>query len=60
MRILREFELPGPDALMRREGDAIVIRPAPRQSLLGVLRGLQPLTEDFPEIADREPETSAL
>jgi antitoxin VapB len=52
VRIPREFELPGQDAIMSREGDAIVIRPAKPHSLLAVLQTLKPLKEDFPKIAD--------
>lgn len=52
VRIPREFELPGQDAIMTREGDAIVIRPVKPRSLLAVLQTLKPLKEDFPKIAD--------
>jgi antitoxin VapB len=50
VRIPREFELPGTEAVMTREADAIVIRPAPPRSLLAVLKHLKPLEESFPEI----------
>jgi antitoxin VapB len=52
VRIPREFELPGTEAVMSREGDAIVIRPAQPNSLLEVLRSLKPLEEDFPSIEE--------
>lgn len=55
VRIPREFELPGEDAIMRREGDRLVIEPAPPRSLLAVLAALAPLDETFPEIDDRPP-----
>ncbi|HYV75932.1 MAG TPA: hypothetical protein VFB24_16890, partial [Candidatus Binatia bacterium] len=32
--IPREFELPGDEAIMRKEGKRLVIEPAPRRSLL--------------------------
>ena len=32
VRIPREFELPGEDAIMRKEGDKLIIEPAPRRS----------------------------
>lgn len=60
VRIPREFELPGQDALMSREGDALVIRAVPRRSLLEVLATLEPLDEDFPEIDDPLPESARL
>ncbi len=37
---------------MRKEGDRLIIEPAPRKSLLAVLRTLHPIEEAFPEIAD--------
>jgi antitoxin VapB len=55
VRIPREFELPGEDAIMRREGDKLVIEPAPPQSLLAILAGLKPIDEDFPDIEDFPP-----
>ncbi|HLZ78898.1 MAG TPA: hypothetical protein VKQ09_06120 [Sphingomonas sp.] len=36
VRIPREFELPGEDAIMRKEGSRIIIEPAPLPSLLVV------------------------
>jgi antitoxin VapB len=48
VRIPREFELPGEDAIMRKEGERLIIEPAPPQSLLAVLATLAPLEEDFP------------
>lgn len=52
VRIPREFELPGDDAIMRKEGDRLIIEPAPPQSLLAVLAMLQPLDEEFPPIPE--------
>ncbi len=53
LRIPREFELPGEQALIRKEGDRLIIEPAAKPSLLAILASLQPLDEDFPEIEDR-------
>lgn len=53
VRIPREFELPGEDAVMRKEGDRLIIEPVPPKSLLAVLETLKPLREAFPPIADR-------
>ncbi|HWZ45421.1 MAG TPA: hypothetical protein VNW97_18240 [Candidatus Saccharimonadales bacterium] len=52
MRIPREFELPGEDAIMRKEGERLIIEPAPQKSLLAVLAALAPLDENFPAIAE--------
>jgi antitoxin VapB len=51
VRIPREFELPGTDAIMRKEGERLIIEPARPRSLLAVLATLDPLDEDFSEIA---------
>lgn len=53
VRIPREFELPGEDAVMRKEGERLIIEPAPkRKSLIEILDSIEPLDEDFPEIED--------
>jgi antitoxin VapB len=55
IRIPREFELPGNEAIMRKEGGRLVIEPAPRlSSLVEYVATIEP--EDFPEIEDRPPE----
>ena len=56
VRIPREFELSGEDAIMRKEGDRLIIEPAPPKSLLAVLATLTPLHEDFPPIEDLNPD----
>jgi antitoxin VapB len=50
VRIPREFELPGEDAIMRKEGFRLILEPAKPESLLTVLGMLQQLDEDFPPI----------
>ena len=52
VRIPREFEFRSEDAIMRKEGDRLIIEPAPPRSLLAVLATLAPLHEDFPPIED--------
>jgi antitoxin VapB len=54
VRIPREFQLPGNDAIMRKEGDRLIIEPVPAKSLLTVLAELKPLQEEFPPIHDPE------
>jgi antitoxin VapB len=56
VRIPREFEVPGEDAVMRKEGDRLVIEPAAPQSLLALLKTLMPIDEDFAPIPDPAPE----
>ena len=52
VRIPREFELPGHDAVIRKEGNRLIIEPSEPKTLLAVLADLKPLDEKFPPIAD--------
>ena len=56
VRIPREFELPGEDAVMRKEGERLIIEPAQPRSLLALLATLAPIEGDFPEIPDPPPD----
>jgi len=56
VRIPREFELPGEDAIMRREKGRLVIEAAPPRSLLELLKTLRPIEEEFAPIKDPQPE----
>jgi antitoxin VapB len=57
VRIPREFELPGEDAIMRKEGDKLIIEPAPKKkSLIEILDEWEPIDEEIPEIEDLPPE----
>jgi antitoxin VapB len=60
IRIPREFELPGSDAIMRKEGNRLIIEAAPTKSLLTVLAALKPLPESFPRIDDHTPDAVEL
>ena len=52
VRIPREFELPGDEAILRKEGGRLVLEPAPPRSLLALLATLEPLEEDFPPVEE--------
>lgn len=52
VRIPRELELPGQEAVMRKEGQRLVIEPAPPTSLLAVLAALRPLDEELPQVEE--------
>ena len=56
VRIPKEFELPGEDAVMRKEGGRLIIEAAKPRSLLALLATLEPLVDDFPDIDDPLPE----
>ena len=52
VRIPREFELPGNEAVMRKEGERLIIEPVAPKSLLAVLATLQSLDQEFPPIPE--------
>src|SRR5271169_2569869 len=56
VRIPREFELPGDDAIMRKDGNKLIIELIPPRSLLALLATLEPLDEDFPPVVDHRPD----
>ena len=55
LRIPRDLELPGNEALVRKEGNRLIIEPVRRRSLLELAASWEPLDEDFPEIEDPLP-----
>jgi antitoxin VapB len=56
IEIPSEFVLPGEDAIIRKEGNKLIIERTPKRSLLELLVTLEPLDEDFPEIENLPPE----
>ena len=52
VRIPVEFELPGDEAIMHRDGDRLVIEPVRKRGLVALLKTMKPLNEEFPEIDD--------
>jgi len=55
VRIPVEFELPGNEAVLHRDGDRLVIEPLRKRGLVALLKSMKPLNEDFPDIADPAP-----
>ena len=55
VRIPREFEIEGDEAILRKEGDRLILEPIRAGKLLSVLRALGPLEESFPDIDDSMP-----
>ncbi|MEA2882205.1 MAG: antitoxin VapB [Bradyrhizobium sp.] len=55
IRIPAEFELPGQEAIMYRDGDRVVIEPARKRGLLALLETMKPFDGDFPKIDDQPP-----
>jgi len=52
IRIPREFELEGKEAIIHKEGDRLIVEPVRKGKLLALLASLEPLTEPFPDIDD--------
>lgn len=57
VRIPKEFELPGNEAVMRREGGRLIIEPVPVRpvkgsaaALLALLATMEPIDEEFPDV----------
>ena len=57
VRIPKEFELPGKEALIHREGDRLIIEPVKTKwvkgsaaALLAVLATMEPIAEEFPDV----------
>jgi antitoxin VapB len=55
VRIPVEFELPGNEAIMHRDGDRLVIEPVRKRGLIALLKTMQPVEEAFPQIDDPVP-----
>lgn len=55
VRIPVEFELPGDEAVIYRDGDRLVIEPSGKRGLVALLKTMKPSDEDFPEINDPPP-----
>jgi antitoxin VapB len=53
VRIPREFELPGNEAVLIKDGDRLILESPPKRGLLAALAQMTPLEEgDFPLIED--------
>jgi antitoxin VapB len=52
VRIPREFQLPGEDALMRKDGLRLIIGPVGATSLVALLKTLSPIDDDFAPVAE--------
>jgi len=52
VRIPVEFELPGDEAIMHRDGDRLVIEPVRKRGLVALLKTMKALEQGLPEIDD--------
>lgn len=55
LRIPREWEFDGNEAIIRRDGDRLIVEPVRNDGLLVLLAGLQPLDEPFPDVDESLP-----
>jgi len=56
VRIPRELELPGTEALIYREGQRLILEPAPHQALTKLLCGWVRIESNWPDIEDHPSE----
>jgi antitoxin VapB len=49
------FELPGDAAIMRRDGERLIIEPVRKRGLIALLKTMRPIGEKLPEIDDPVP-----
>lgn len=52
VRIPQEFELPGDKAIIRKDGDRLIIEAVRKRGLAEFLRTHKPILEEFPEVED--------
>ena len=50
LRIPRDLELPGNEAIVRKEGNCLIVEPVQKLSVLALLASWGPLDEEFPDI----------
>ena len=50
LRIPRGFEFEGSEAVLRKEGDRLIVEPVRKGRLLALLDTLEPLGEPFPDV----------
>lgn len=60
VRIPVEFELPGNEAIMHRDGERLVIEPVRKRGLVALLKTMKPIKAGIPEIDDPSPKPEAL
>jgi antitoxin VapB len=50
LRIPKEFELPGTEAVLRKEGNRLVVEPLQRRSLRALLSSWSPTKDKLPDV----------
>lgn len=60
LRIPKEFELEGSEAIIHKDGNRLIVEPIKRTSLLELLASWDPLDDDLPEIPDTKIEAEEI
>lgn len=60
LRIPKEFELEGNEAIIHKDGNRLIIEPVKKTSLLELLASWEPFEDDFPEIPDTQIEAEEI
>ena len=55
LHIPREFELEGDEAILRKDGNRLIIEPLGLDGLLSVLGRLEPVEDELPDIDEKLP-----
>ena len=55
LRIPREFEFEADEAIIRKEGDRLIVEPIRKGRLLALLSTLEPLEESLPDVDEDLP-----
>lgn len=55
LRIPREFELEGDEAVLRKEGDRLIVEPIRKGRMLALLSTWESLDEPFPDVDEELP-----
>jgi antitoxin VapB len=55
LRIPRDLELEGDEAIIRKEGDCLIVEPVRKGRLLALLAKLEPIEEPFPDVDEDLP-----
>ncbi len=50
LRIPRDYELDADQAIIRKDGERLIIEPVKRPGLLAVLASLEPIDDSFPDV----------
>lgn len=56
VRIPKEFEFEGDEAILKKDGDRLILEPIRSGGLLATVKALGPLTESMPDIDDLDVE----